>query len=42
MHLNENIRLRKRDPLLSVSCQYQVQNETETKKNQKIVENNGR
>ena len=33
--------LRKRDPPKSLGTQYQVQNESEIRKNQKVVQNNG-
>ena len=33
----ENIILRKRDPPLSLRTQYQVQNETQIRKNQKVI-----
>ena len=41
IHTTENIILRKRDPQISLRTQYQVQNETQMRKNQKVVENNG-
>ena len=37
IHLIENIILRKRDPPSSVRTQYQVQNETQIRRNQKII-----
>ena len=37
IHPTENIILRKRDPPLSLRAQYQVQNETEIRKNQKVT-----
>ena len=40
-HPTEIIILRKRDPPTSLRTQYQVQNETRMRKNQKLVENNG-
>ena len=39
IHPTENIILRKRDPPTSLRTQYQIQNETQIKKNQKLVEN---
>ena len=42
IHPTENILLRKRDPPNSLRNQYQVQNETQIHKNQKVVENNGK
>ena len=42
IHPTENIILRKRDPPTSLRTQYQVQNETQVRKNQKVVENNGK
>ena len=39
IHPTENIILRKRDPPTSLRTQYQVQNETQIRKNQKIVRN---
>ena len=36
-HPTENIILRKRDPPLSLRTQYQVQNDTEIGKNQKLI-----
>ena len=35
----ENIILRKRDPPNSLRTQYQVQNETQIRKNQKVIKN---
>ena len=42
IHPTENIILRKRDPPTSFRTQYQVQNETQIRKNQKVIksENN--
>ena len=42
IHPTENIFLRKRDPPTVLRTQYQVQNETQIRKNQKVVENNGK
>ena len=42
IHPTENIILRKRDPPTSLRTQYQIQNETRIRKNQKVVENNGK
>ena len=42
IHPTENIILRKRDTPTSLRTQYQVQNETQIRKNQKVVENNGK
>ena len=42
IHPTENIILRKRDPPTSLRTQYQVQNQTQIRKNQKVVENNGK
>ena len=39
IHPNENIVLRKRDPPKSLRTQYQVQNETQIRKNQKVIKN---
>ena len=39
-HPTENIILRKRDPPTSLRTQYQVQNETQFRKNQKVIKNN--
>ena len=36
----EKIILRKRDPPISLRTQYQVQNEAEVRKNQKVIKNN--
>ena len=41
IHPTENNILRKRDPPTSLRTQYQVQKETQIRKNQKFVENNG-
>ena len=38
-HPTENIILRKRDPPQCLKTQYQVQNETQIRKNQKVIEN---
>ena len=37
IHPTENISLRKRDPPISLSTQYQVQNEIQIRRNQKII-----
>ena len=42
IHPTENNNLRKRDPPQSLRTQYQVQNETQIRKSQKFVENNGK
>ena len=42
IHPTENIILRLRDPPTSLRTQFQVQNETQIRKNQKVVENNGK
>ena len=42
IHPTENIILRKRDEPKSLRTQYQVQNNTQIRKNQKVVENNGK
>ena len=39
IHPTENIILRKRDPPSSLRTQYQVQNETQIRKNQKVIKN---
>ena len=39
IHPTENIILRKRDPPTSLRTQYQVQNETQIRKNQKVIRN---
>ena len=39
IHPTENIILRKRDQPLSLGTQYQVQNETQIRKNQKVFKN---
>ena len=39
IHPTENIILRKRDPPTSLRPQYQVQNETQIRKNQKVIKN---
>ena len=38
----ENVILRKRNPPQSLRTQYQVQNETQIRKNQKVVVNSGK
>ena len=40
IHATENIILRKRDSPTFLRAQYQVQNETQKRKNKKVVENN--
>ena len=40
IHSTENNYLRKRDPPLSLRTQYQVQNEAQMRKNQKVIKNN--
>ena len=37
IHPTENIKLRKQDPPLSLRTQYQLQNETQVRKNQKVI-----
>ena len=39
IHPAENILLRKRDPPTSLRTQYQVQNETQIKRNRKVIKN---
>ena len=39
IHPSENIILRKRDPPTSLRTQYQVQNETQIRRNQKVIKN---
>ena len=39
IHPTENIILRKRDPPTSLRTQYQVQNETKIRRNQKVLKN---
>ena len=39
IHPTENIILRKRDPPNSLRFQYQVQNETQIRRNQKVIKN---
>ena len=39
IHPTENIILRKRDPSKPLRTQYQVQNETQIRKNQKVIKN---
>ena len=41
IHPTESIILRKPNPLLSLTTKYEVQNETQNTKNQKVVENKG-
>ena len=41
-HPTENIIFCKRDQPTSLRTQYQVQNETQIRRNQKVVENNGK
>ena len=38
-HPTQNIILRKRDPPTSLRTQYQVQNETQIRRNQKVIRN---
>ena len=40
IHPTEKIILRKIDPPISLRTQYQVQNETQIRKNQKVIKNN--
>ena len=40
IHPTENIILRKRDPPSSLRTQYQVQNDTQIRKNQKVIKDN--
>ena len=40
IHPNEKIKLRKRKPLTSLRTQNQLQNQTQIRKNQKIITNN--
>ena len=42
IHPTENIIIRLRDEPKSLRTQYQVQNETHDRKNQKVVENKGK
>ena len=42
IHPTENIILPRRDPPLSLRVQYQVQNETQMRKNRKVDEDNGK
>ena len=42
IHPTKNIKFRKRYPPLSLRTQYQIQNETQIRKNQKVVEDNGK
>ena len=39
LHPTENVILRKRNPPTSLRTQYQVQNETRVKRNQKVIRN---
>ena len=39
IHLTENIILRKRNPPTSLRTQYQVENEIQIRKNQKVIRN---
>ena len=39
IHPTENIILRKREPPTSLRTQYQVQNQTKIRKNQKVIKN---
>ena len=39
IHPTENIIIRKRDPPTSLRTQYKVQNETQTRRNQKVIGN---
>ena len=39
VHPTQNIILRKREPPTSLGTQYQVQNDTQTRKNQKVIKN---
>ena len=39
IHPTENIILRKRDPPTSLRTQYQIQNETQIRRNQKVIRN---
>ena len=39
IHLTENVILRKRDPPTSLRTQYQVQNEIQIRRNQKVIKN---
>ena len=39
IHPTENIILRKRDPPTSLRTQYQVQNETQTRRKKKVIKN---
>ena len=39
IHPTENIILQKRDPPISLRTQYQVQNETQIRRNQKVIKN---
>ena len=42
IHPTESMILRKQDPPLSLTSQFHVQNETQIRRNQKVVENNGK
>ena len=39
IHPTENMILRKRDPAISLRTQHHVQNETQIRKNQKVIKN---
>ena len=39
IHQTESFTIRKRDPPSSLRTQYQVQNETQIRKNQKVIKN---
>ena len=40
IHPTENIILRLRDPPISLRTEYQVQNNSQIRRNQKVIENN--
>ena len=40
IHPTENMKLRKRDPPTSLRTQYQVQNDIQIRKNQKVIKDN--
>ena len=42
LHPSENIKLRERDETKCLRTQYQVQNETQITKNQKVIRNNNK
>ena len=42
IHPTENNILRKRDPPTSLRNQHQIQNDTQIRKNQKVIETNGK